>query len=313
MLRGGQTRTADDLARALGVTVRTIYRDLDELSASGLPVRGCRGPTGGYQLAEHYPIDPFVYVQADPPAGFSGTSVGAGTVGQALDTAVGLLANSLPRQMRDVVERARDRFLFDTSAWLWHDSTRPQFTELRASVLKDESVELAYIDRDHSKIETDIVDPYGLVWKQGNWYLVAYSHSTSRFGRHRIQRVVGVRPSGLTFKRNEDFSIAETWRELLDDFGRGSMLVRIRIDFPATKDFESFGWKPDQHIERHDDHWIVEMNVDRDEWIIPLALTYGDKFQVLEPESLRIKVANALSSALDLYRSRSLSKAKSRD
>ena len=46
---------ARDLATRLGVTVRTVYRDLDELVAAGVPIRGTRGPSGGYELAEHYP------------------------------------------------------------------------------------------------------------------------------------------------------------------------------------------------------------------------------------------------------------------
>ena len=70
----------------------------------------------------------------------------------------------------------------------------------------------------------------------------------------------------------------------------GDELVRFRIDFPATNDFASFDWKHDQKIVKHDLYWVVEMMVDDDEWLIPLALTYGDKFQILEPASLQKRI-----------------------
>jgi len=119
--------------------------------------------------------------------------------------------------------------------------------------------------------------------------------------RHRVQRLLGVRPTGHTFQRQSGFQLAVMWGTLLDDFGKGENLVRFRIDFPATQDFESFNWKADQNIRKADDHWVVEMFVDNDEWIIPLALSYGDKFQILEPPSLRERVASALKSALAKY------------
>lgn len=302
MLRTSRSQTAVELAATLGVTVRTVYRDLDDLVASGIPIRGTPGPAGGYELAEHYPIDPFVYVQTDPLPILGGPPESL-TTGNALATAVSLLADSLPDDARAVVHRARERFFFDTSAWLWKDSNLSHFPDLKHAVLNDQRAEIVFTPRGSPDIQSDFVDPYGLVWRQGNWYLVVFSESRRRFERHRIQRILGVKLTGQVFERKAGFELAATWAQLLDDFGKGKELVRLRIDFPATKDFEAFGWKPDQVIQKFDDHWIVEMRVDNDEWLIPLALSYGDKFQILEPLSLRNRVASALESALRVYRS----------
>ena len=102
---------------------------------------------------------------------------------------------------------------------------------------------------------------------------MVFSHTTKRFERHRLQRIVSVRSTGRRFSREDSFDLAACWAGLLEDFGKGHTLVRIKIQYPATLDFETFGWKKDQRITKHDDHWIVEMSVDnKNEWLIPLVL-----------------------------------------
>lgn len=301
MLRTSRSQTAVELAEALGVTVRTVYRDLDNLAAAGIPVRGTPGPAGGYELAEHYPVDPFVYVQADPQPILVGK---ADTVSasKALDTAVSLFADGLPESARSALHRVRQRFLFDTSAWLWKDSSLATFADLKQAVLNDQRVEVVFVQRGNTNIRHEELDPYGLVWRQGHWYLVAHSAREARFVRHRVQRLLGIRPTGKTFKRQRGFDLSMAWGALLDAFGRGTELVRFKIDFPATQDFEAFDWKSDQIIHKADDPWVVEMRVDNDEWLIPLALSYGDEFQILEPQRLRHRVAAALKAALEKYK-----------
>lgn len=300
MLKTSTSQTASQLAEALRVTVRTIYRDLDELMAAGVPIRGTRGPTGGYELAEYFPVDPFVYVSADPPA-FLSTPRDKSTL-RAIAATASYLTEFLPETVRDRVSRSQERFLFDTSAWLWKDSDIAYFSELKQAVLNDQMAEIIYLERGTREIRTQIVNPYGLVWRQGHWYLVAYSQESRQFERYRIQRIIGVVLVGKKFDREPRFDLAQMWVRLLEDFGTGGQQVRIKINFPATKDFESFVWKRDQKISKFTDHWIVEMELDRDDWLIPLALSYGDKLQILEPASLRDRIASALESALALYR-----------
>jgi predicted DNA-binding transcriptional regulator YafY len=298
MLRASKSLTADDLASSLAVTVRTVYRDLDALASAGVPVRGTPGPSGGYELAENFPVDPLVYLQADPPPILAG---GSSDAGNAIESTTRILANSMPPRLRDAVQRLSERFLFDTSAWFWEDTRLAHFPDLKQAVMDDLVIEIVYTGRGSSEIQDDVVDPYGLVWRQGHWYLFAWSHAGKRFDRHRLARILAVRATGRRFKRRARFHLTTAWAKQLAAFGRGGTRVRIRIDYPATKDFESFVWKNDQNIVKHADHWIVQMDVDSDEWLLPLVMSYGDKIRVLEPESLRNRVALALQSAMAAY------------
>lgn len=300
MLRASESLTAEALATGLEVTVRTVYRDIDALIDAGVPIRGVPGPSGGYELVEHYPVDPFVYVQADLP---QSVAEGSSEVNRAITTATELLSRSMPGPQGELVRRIKDRFLFDTSAWLWRDSSSPSFGTIKQAVLNDRTMDLLHIDRAGTEASSEVVDPYGLVWRQGHWYLVAFSHKSGEFARYRISRILAAKSTGKQYARIPGFDLTAMWADLLDSFGRGDRMVRLRIDSPATHDFESFGWKQDQVIHRHDDHWIVEMPVDSDEWLIPLVLSYGGLVRVLEPDLLRARVVKALESALTTHRS----------
>lgn len=306
LLKANKSQTADELAEALKVNVRTIYRDIETLMTVGLPIRGTQGPSGGYVLAEHFPCDPFVYASNEALSLISNSGEKAvrgqnPNVGQTIDTVVKLLAESLPESSRLFLHRVRQRFLFDTSNWLWRDTVLYQFPELKEAILKDRTVEVIYTERGKAVIRSDTFDPYGMVWRQGNWYLVAFSHTRKCMERHRVQRIVSVHATERGFIRDPSFSIITCWESLLEDFGTGRTLIRFKIEYPATLDFESFGWKKKQQIIKHSDHWIVDMSVDNYEWLIPLALSYGDKFEVLEPPSIRKELAEKLKAAAEKY------------
>jgi predicted DNA-binding transcriptional regulator YafY len=299
LLKANKSQTAEELAQALKVTVRTIYRDVESLVEAGLPIRGTQGPSGGYVLAEYFPVDPFVFSRNEVLSLISTPSEQRsdkqGTnAGQAIDAALKLLAEGLPEISRALVTRLRERFLFDTANWFWRDAPLRQYPELKEAILNDLTVEIIYTERGEPSVKTGIFDPYGMVWRQGHWYALVFSHTTKRYERHRLQRIVSVRLTGKRFSREDSFDLPACWSRLLEDFGKGQILVRIKIDYPATLDFETFGWKKDQRITKHDDHWIVEMPVDKYEWLIPLVLSYGGKVQVLEPASVRKEIAERL-------------------
>lgn len=300
LLKANKSQTAEELAQTLKVTVRTIYRDIEALVEAGLPIRGTQGPSGGYVLAEYFPVDPFVFNRNEVLSLTSTPSEQHSdqkktNVGQAIDTAVKLLAEGLPESSRALLTRMRERFLFDTANWFWRDAPLRQYAELKEAILNELVVEIISTERGNPIIKTDTFDPYGMVWRQGHWYLVGFSHLSHRFEHQRLQRIIGVRPTGKRFSRESSFDLAGCWARLLEDFGKGQTLVRIKIDYPATLDFETFGWKRDQRITKHDDHWMVEMSVDKHEWLIPLVLSYGGKMQVLEPASVRREIAEKLN------------------
>lgn len=214
-LRGGQT--AAQLAAELEVSERTIYRDIDALSAAGVPVYGDRGPGGGFQLLEGYRTRLTGLASDEAEAmftiGLPGLA-GALGVGQAAARAWNKLMLALPAQAREEAGRMGDRFHLDAADWYRVAEPTPFLPDLARAVLDCRRVVMRY---ESWKDERDwTLDPLGLVLKAGAWYFAAlYGERTLVF------KVASIRALEVTrqgFARPADFHLPGFWAGHLAEF-----------------------------------------------------------------------------------------------
>jgi predicted DNA-binding transcriptional regulator YafY len=176
LLQARGRMTAQELAGRLEVSVRTIYRDLDALSAAGVPVYAESGPGGGVALPEDYHVNLSALRPEEARAVFLGglgaplADLGAGAV---LESALRKLAAVLPEATRSAAEHARQRLLVDTASW-WGapPEAPPHLRMLEDAVWSGRQLRITY-GRYGRPPEVRVLDPYGLVVKVGTWYLVA--------------------------------------------------------------------------------------------------------------------------------------------
>src|SRR5213593_1498553 len=100
--------TAPALAEACEVSVRTIYRDIDALAASGVPVYADRGPEGGYRLLDGYRVR---------LNGLSQNEAAALGFDAAMIAAQNKLMAALPAHLRQDAGRMQERFHMDAPGW----------------------------------------------------------------------------------------------------------------------------------------------------------------------------------------------------
>src|SRR6476661_6095881 len=184
--RGGLT--AGELADELEVSVRTIHRDVDALSAAGVPIFAERGPHGGVRLVDGYRTR-LTGMTADEAealflSGLPGPAaeLGLGTVVAAARLKV--LA-SLPVELRARAVRLVERFHLDAAAWFHAGEPVPHLGTLSEAVWEAQRVEIRY-DRGDKTVDR-ILEPLGLVLKAGVWYLVAGAEGQPR--TYRVSRV----------------------------------------------------------------------------------------------------------------------------
>src|SRR4029079_5330122 len=167
--RGGMT--AAQLADELEVSVRTIHRDVEELSAAGVPIFAERGPLGGIRLVDGYRTR-LTGMTADEAealflSGLPGPAaqLGLGTVVAAAQLKV---MAALPPELRSRASRLVERFHLDATGWFHSSDAVPHLSTVAEAVWAGRRVLIQY-ERGDQRIERD-VGPLGLVLKAGVWY-----------------------------------------------------------------------------------------------------------------------------------------------
>ncbi len=212
LLQSRSPRSARDLSLALEVSARTIYRDVEALSLSGVPVYAERGSAGGIALAEGYrkaitqfsteELHALFLAAADPLA-----ELGVTGHRRALDK----LAGALPDLQRRAAQQARQRILLDHNRWYRLEQPAALLSVLRRAVWEDRQLSIHYRDRTGS-ITQRTIDPYGLVSKAGVWYLIA-RQTDGEYRTFRAERIAHADESAARFTRDEHFDLEAHWRD----------------------------------------------------------------------------------------------------
>lgn len=294
--RGGQT--AAQLAEELEVSVRTIHRDVDALSASGVPIYADRGPHGGIRLVDGYRTR-LTGMTADEAealflAGVPGPAaeLGLGTVVAAARLKV--LA-ALPTELRARASRLVERFHLDAAAWYHADEPVPHLGPLSEAVWEARRIRIAY-DRGDKTVER-VLDPLGLVLKAGVWYLVAAADGQPR--TYRVSRVAGVTPLDEHVERPEGFDLAAFWTESSAAYERDTPRVDVTLRLPGERLARLHGVIGDRPYETlvrlaepDPEGWLhVRVTLDWPNEVVPQILAIGPDCELLAPPELRDRVA----------------------
>src|SRR5215217_5700791 len=294
--RGGQT--AAELARELEVSVRTIHRDVDALSASGVPIYADRGPHGGIRLVDGYRTR-LTGMTADEAealflSGLPGPAaeLGLGTVVAAARLKV--LA-ALPTELRARASRLVERFHLDAAAWYHADEPVPLLGPLSEAVWESQRIEIAY-DRGDKTVER-VLEPLGLVLKAGVWYVVAGADGQPR--TYRVSRVAAVTTLDDRFARPADFELAAFWSESSAAYERDTPRVAVVLRIAGSRLPRLHGVVGDRPFEtlvRLDepdpDGWLrVRLQLDWPNEAAAQILSVGPDCELLEPADLRERIA----------------------
>jgi predicted DNA-binding transcriptional regulator YafY len=206
--------TAAELAAELEVSVATARRDLESLSAAGIPVYPQAGRGGGWSLVGGARTDLSGLSATEARALFLLVGPAAAVSGDA-KAALRKLMRALPQTFRADAEAAASATMIDPTRWGERDRRRPELVDqLQAAVIRRRKVRLTYTSgaRQHS---VRLVDPWGLVDKDDIWYLLAGTQRGQR--TFRVDRIVTAEATDETFERPDDFTLASAWEGVVGE------------------------------------------------------------------------------------------------
>lgn len=283
-----RSATAGELARRLEVSERTIYRDIDALSAAGIPLYAQKGQGGGIRLMDQFVLDKTLLSREQQD--------------EILFSLQAILATGGAGQ-RDTLTQLSALFHREGGGWLEVDFTdwgsgaveRENFSRIKRSILERRPLSFTYYN---SAGETSrrTVEPARLVFKAGCWYLSAFCRARQDW---RIFRLV----------RMEDLCLEE-----------GSCPPRTppeQLEAPVSGDYRgvdlrllfapSAAWRvrdyfhPGEVSLQPDGRLLVTCTFPEDQWLRSFLLSFGSQLEVLEPVCWRDILKEEIKKSLEVY------------
>ncbi|MBZ4320976.1 helix-turn-helix transcriptional regulator [Streptomyces huiliensis] len=308
LLQNRGRMTAPELAAELEVSVRTVYRDVEALGASGVPVLADRGPAGGYRLLDGYRTRLTGLTEDEAGSLALATVPGAAAelgLGADLAAARLKLEAALPAGAGERARRVAERFHLDAPGWFRDAEPVPHLAAVADAVWRQRALRVHY-RRWKGEVRREL-HPLGLVLKGGIWYLVARAETDIR--TYRVSRVLAAETLPGRFERPAGFDLAATWaatsRRLEEMRHQGEARLRVSPGvlrlLPAK--FGAAGARAAAGAGAPDaDGWTeVVLPVES----LPVAvcdlLGLGAEAEVLGPPELRAAVATAVAALAARY------------
>lgn len=301
--------SAEALAAEFEVSVRTIYRDIDQLSAAGVPVYAERGRAGGFQLMDGYrtKLTGFTAAEADalPLASIAGAAADLGIGEEAAAAQLKLLA-SLPPDSGASAQRVAQRFHLDPMNWYSRGEALDVLPALADAVWRDKRIRIRY--ESWKDVVTRDLDPLGLVMKGGLWYLVAAAKKEPR--TYRVSNIKSLEVLDARAQRPARFDLAKFWTQWSRDFEARLLSERavvklsplglrlLRDVSPAAHEAALASQEPAKP-----DGWLrAEIPIEGGKHALRQFLRLGAEVQVLEPAALRTAIAAEARAVAALYK-----------
>ncbi|MBL8544323.1 MAG: YafY family transcriptional regulator [Hyphomonadaceae bacterium] len=290
--------SAEALAAEFEVSVRTIHRDIDQLSAAGVPIYAERGRNGGFQLHEGYrtKLTGFTASEAEAlllsGAGRAASDLGIGP--EAAAAQLKLLA-SLPPDSGASAQRVAQRFHLDPVNWYARAEPPPLLPTLADAVWRAKRIRVRY--ESWKDVVARELSPLGLVLKGGLWYLVAFAKDAPR--TYRVSNILSLDVLDKDFTRPKRFDLSKFWGEWVSEFEarllRGRAVVKLsptglkwlREVSPAAAQAVDA-----EHTKCKPDGWVrAQIPIENVTYARRQLLNLGGEVEVVSPPELRAELA----------------------
>lgn len=309
-LQSRRSATAAELAEALGVSERTMHRDIAALQAAGVPLWTEPGRHGGVRLVEGWRTRLDGLTSREAVAIFAmgvPRALAELGLGSAVSAAHAKVSATLPAPLREQAQHLAQRFHLDAPGWFRGEDDAEHLAAVAQAVWEQRRLAVTY-RRGDGTVER-VLDPLGLVLKAGIWYLVARTGEDLR--TYRVSRIAGIEQRPERFERPADFDLASWWAASSARFERSlnRTLVRVRLSrgaaraLPQLIDADLALAALDAAGPPDEDGWVeAELPMEEPHIAAGQLLGLGTGVEILGPPAVRSAFAEAARRMAERHR-----------
>lgn len=307
MLSGGAKVTAKQIADKLEINIRTVYRYIDSLCASGVPVVSDSGRNGGYSLLNSFIEVPLIFDLEEQKsllhAVIFARKAGYPSKG-ALNSASQKLRLHLNQNQKSIIDHHMVGFEVINREVC--TEVKSVIEEIEQAVAEESSVEIDYRSKRDEQIATRIIDPYGIIYWNNKWYTVGYCHLRKEIRSFRIERIAKINQTDIKFKRPSDFSASTYFlQSILQSSQSSKAAVEVVIEGSAEAlDDLCIHWFLSRCLKERTQNKAVFLIDENVIYIyVPYFLfSYGKSIKVIEPEKLKKKLVSVMLELIEYYK-----------
>jgi len=281
--------TAGELAQRFEVSTRTIYRDIEALSESGVPVYMRTGSGGGISLMDNYTLQKSLISKEES----ENLLLALKTLQAANFPEMGGVLNKMGALFRH--SDTPDWVAIDFSNWGSRPDAENKFARIKEAILNHQVMEFDYVNADGGKSRRQL-EPMRILFKSQTWYVWGFCRLRQEFRIFRFSRMRNLAVLKESFEP----------RGAQYDEGEGAYpskpIVNIRLRFSPEMIFRVFDDFDEGFITRNTDGTVdVNVEMPEGEWIYSYILSFVNGVEVLSPEHVREGLRQRIQNLTNIY------------
>ncbi|QTD41893.1 YafY family protein [Sporosarcina sp. Te-1] len=307
MLRSNQKITAQQISEKLELNIRTVYRYIDALSTSGVPIVSEPGHHGGYSILDHFKETP-LFFDAEEQASLihaANFAENAGYYGGvALERAISKLGNYVNEKQESQISRQVSSL--DVIKGLRSSPLESSLNELERAVVESVSVKIQYPSKSEAQRTDRLIDPYKILFWNTKWYVIGFCHLRNEPRSFRVDRIESLIVTEHPFNEPEHFSARDFFmKNLLPNLSEERVESVLIQGEPKVLDDLCRHWFLSHYVQARDANqafFLLEQEM-INTFVPYLLLPYGTSIRVLAPSSLQKSVIDVLNKLLHFHQS----------
>lgn len=290
---------AKELAEIFGVSVRTIYRDLEAICQAGIPIVTMQGANGGVGIMDTYRIDRNV-LKDDEIVAILRALKGMSTslADEHARVTMEKVAALAPKYKAAALNEETNRVIIDFSGWDRDKKERKKLSIIKKCMEELRALTFRYTAANGQNTKRTM-EPVQIYFKARNWYVYAFCQLRQEYRFFKVTRMQELTPLNETFAPHRPFeeNLATDWK------GASAKMVKLVLRFAPEARGRIVEWFPEETIrEAEDGYSYVTVSYPEDEWVYNYILGFGPYVEVVEPPHIRKIIKERAGAIAALYK-----------